>query len=303
MKAELTIGPHLFHWDAREKLDFYLRIADEAPVDVVYLGEVICLKRAPFFERHRAEALRRLEAAGKTVILTTLAEVMTPRERAHTERTCAVDDRMVEANDATALFHLRGKPHCCGMFLNVYNEDTLEFLANGGARRFALPPELPGTAVPVLGQRARELGVALESQVWGRIPLALSARCYHARAHGRARDNCQFVCGEDRDGMELRTLDGKPFLAVNGIQTLSHSILNLVAELDELRAAGVHAFRLSPHGHDMVGVSRVFRSVVDGTMGAEEALRTLHPEQRGAGFANGFHHGRSGHEWVETKAL
>ena len=38
MRANLTIGPLLFHWPAERKRDFYFRIADEAPVDTVYLG-------------------------------------------------------------------------------------------------------------------------------------------------------------------------------------------------------------------------------------------------------------------------
>ena len=42
MAAELTIGPIAYHWPAGRKRDFYARIADEAPVGTVYLGEVIC---------------------------------------------------------------------------------------------------------------------------------------------------------------------------------------------------------------------------------------------------------------------
>ncbi len=55
MKPELTLGPILFHWPAEQKLDFYARIADEAPIDTVYLGEVICSKRSPFFDKHYDE--------------------------------------------------------------------------------------------------------------------------------------------------------------------------------------------------------------------------------------------------------
>lgn len=48
-KAELTMGPVLFHWPVETLRDFYFHIADEAPVDNVCLGEVVCHKRAPFF--------------------------------------------------------------------------------------------------------------------------------------------------------------------------------------------------------------------------------------------------------------
>ncbi len=37
-KASLTLGPVLFNWPAETWRDFYFRIADEAPVDIVYLG-------------------------------------------------------------------------------------------------------------------------------------------------------------------------------------------------------------------------------------------------------------------------
>ncbi len=34
--GELTLGPVLFNWAADR--DFYFRVADEAPLDIVYLG-------------------------------------------------------------------------------------------------------------------------------------------------------------------------------------------------------------------------------------------------------------------------
>ena len=50
--AKLTLGPVLFNWAPEAWRDFYFRIADEAPVSTVYLGEAICSKRAPLFEQH-----------------------------------------------------------------------------------------------------------------------------------------------------------------------------------------------------------------------------------------------------------
>ncbi len=83
--------------------------------------------------------------------------------------------------------------------------------------------------------------MGVEVQVFGRAPLAVSARCYHARAHGRTKDNCQFVCEEDPDGMPLATRDGQAILRVNGIQTQSESYIELLAELPDLAADGRHA--------------------------------------------------------------
>ena len=36
-RAELTLGPNLFNWAPEQWRDFYFRIADEAPVGIVYL--------------------------------------------------------------------------------------------------------------------------------------------------------------------------------------------------------------------------------------------------------------------------
>ena len=47
--SALTLGPLLYNWKPEVRRDFYFRIADEAPVDCVYLGEVVCAKREPFF--------------------------------------------------------------------------------------------------------------------------------------------------------------------------------------------------------------------------------------------------------------
>ncbi len=309
--AALTMGPVLFNWKPEVWRDFYYRIADESCVDTVYIGEVVCAKRTPYFEPYFPGVLARLRTAGKAVVFSTLAEVMVKRERALTEIACGFEDVPVEANDASALYHLRGRPHRIGPYVNTYNESTLGFLAARGAVHFALPPELPRVSLEVLAECAAGLDVALEVSVFGRIPLALSARCYHARAHGRVKDNCQFVCEEDPDGMDLHTLQGEPFLAINGIQTLSHTCLNLMHELADMQRMGIPAFRLSPHSGDMVEAAKLFRGVLDGELSPSEATARLAgaspggPESRPGPrlpFSNGFYHGREGYKWLAPGA-
>jgi len=300
--AELTIGPILFHWPAQKKLDFYARIADEAPVSTVYLGEVVCSKRAPFFDDHLLETAERLERAGKKVVLSSLCEVMLKRERAAMRELVAIPDHEVEINDNSGLYHATGRPHRIGALMNCYNEATLDALVRRGATHVCLPAELPRDSVALMARRGAELGVGVETQVFGRVSLAVSARCYHARAHGRVKDNCQFVCEEDEDGMTLRSVDGQPFLAVNGIQTLSYAYVDLLAELDDIVALGVTHLRLSPHAQDMVATAQIFRDRLDGRLAVEEAqarLRALRPD---ATFANGFWRGRAGRAFVQTGA-
>jgi O2-independent ubiquinone biosynthesis protein UbiV len=303
----LSLGPVLFNWQPEVWRDFYYRIADEAAVDTVYIGEVVCAKRTPFFEPVFPAVLDRLRSAGKTIVFSTLAEVMVERERKLTELTCRFEDVQVEANDASSLYHLRGIAHRVGPFVNTYNEATLALLAARGAVHVTAPPELPRDSLVVLADRAAELGVALEVAVFGRVPLALSARCYHARAHGRTKDNCRFVCEEDPDGMALDTLQDEPFLVINGIQTMSHGCLNLIHELPEMQRMGIAAFRLSPHSGDMVAVADAFRAVLRHDLSPSEAMAGLGGSEwsrqaRGSGpgipFCNGFYHGRPGHQWV-----
>ncbi|HKK16993.1 MAG TPA: U32 family peptidase [Gammaproteobacteria bacterium] len=298
IRPELTIGPLLFHWPMETKRDFYFRIADEPAVDTVYLGEVICSKRLPLFEPHLDEVCERLRKAGKTVVFSTLAEVIIKRDRQQVEGFCLRDDIYIEANDASALLYLVGRHFRTGPFLNIYNEDSLAFLAARGATHVTLPPELPAESIKVLARKARDLGITLEVMVYGRMPLALSARCYHARAHQTTKDNCQFVCGEDPDGMALKTQEGKPFLAINGIQTLSYNCLNLVHELKAMQDMGIHAFRLSPHSHDMSEISRLFRAVLDNEMPAAEAATRLENTGHPFPFANGFYYKKEGYRWI-----
>ncbi|SIT77064.1 Collagenase-like protease, PrtC family [Pontibaca methylaminivorans] len=300
MTRSLTLGPIPFHWPAEDKLDFYASIADEAPVDTVYLGEVICSKRAPFFERHYAEVADRLERGGKHVVFSSLAEVMTRRERQMMAGFCEIDEHEIEINNNSGLFHMNGRAHRIGPLLNVYNAETLVYLAERGATHFALPVELPRSSVAQLAEVAAQRGAGIEVQVFGRASLAVSARCYHARAHGRTKDNCQFVCEEDPDGMPLRTLVDQPFLRVNGIQTMSESYVNLIEDLEDLAAHGVTHYRLVPQVTDMVAVARAFRDVLDGTQSAAEGAARIDALGIAAPFSNGFWYARPGFQRIRA---
>ena len=130
--------------------------------------------------------------------------------------------------------------------------DDFVRLETGRAVRVCLPAELPAASIAALAESA---ATELEVQVFGRLPLAISARCYHARSRGLAKDGCRFVCGEDADGMPVATLDDEPIFAVNGLQTLSAAYCSLLAELAELQRMGVGLFRLWPQSRDMAAVA------------------------------------------------
>ncbi|EPX77155.1 Putative protease [Litoreibacter arenae DSM 19593] len=296
--TKLTLGPIAYHWSADTRRDFYARIADEAPVDEVYLGEVICSKRAPFHEADLPETIDRLERAGKTVILSTLAEVMLKRERKATEDLAAMETPEIEINNAAGLFARGKRPHRIGPFMNAYNEATIRWMAGQGATHICLPGELPADAIAVAAKAARELGLGVEVQVFGRASLAVSARCYHARAHDRTKDNCQFVCEADADGMPLRTTDNSPILRVNGIQTQSESYVALLPETGELIANNISHLRLMPQAVDMVAVATVFRDVLDRARAVDDADAMLRSVCRTTPFSNGFYHGKAGYRRI-----
>jgi collagenase-like PrtC family protease len=293
----LTMGPLLFNWPIAEWRDFYARIADEAPVDTVHIGEVVCSKRLPFYSDAIPQAVERLQRGGKTVVFSTLALITLPRERKDSASIVHNDSHEIEVNDIAALAHLReGQAFRVGPYVNVYNESTLRFLAGLGATSICLPPELPIDTVDILGNQARALHVGCEVWSFGRIPLAMSGRCYHARIEGLTKDSCQFVCARDRDGLAIDTVDGDHFLAMNGVQTLSHTYCNTIGDVERLADAGVTALRLSPHSCDMVAVAQTFRDRLDGALGAAKASRRLEELCGGAPFSNGFLFGKSGAE-------
>lgn len=289
----LTVGPILFNWPADQWSEFYARLADEAPVEKVVVGEVVCLKRSPFYEDRIESVVERLRRGGKDVVLASLGLLTTGRERRAAAELFAAGAAPVEINDLTALAWAQA-PFEVGPLVNVYNEGTVEFLARKGATSMCLPPELPLASVGVLAAAGAQSGVATEVWAYGRTPLAISARCYHARAHGLTKDSCQFVCGVDADGLEVDTLEDQAFLAINGVQTMSYNYSNLVGDVDTLRQAGVGALRLSPHSGDFIAVARAFRDRLDGVIDDGEALARLGEITPNARFSNGFLLGPSG---------
>jgi len=289
---KLTLGPLLFNWPADQVAEFYGRIAELAPVDTVCLGEVVCQKREPLLGGTLAEAAGQLADAGKEVVWSGYGLIADEKDMAATKGLAESSEGLVEANDITALPFLQGRPHAIGPLVNVYNEDTLRWLVARGATRICLAPELSRDAIARLAEAAGD--AELEVQVFGRLPLALSARCYHARAHGLHKDGCQYVCDRDPDGMAVDTLDNEHFLAVNGIQTLSHSIVELSAEIDDLIGIGVTRFRLSPHHVDMVAIAHVWRDLLEGKRDLPRARRIIQAVAAFAPPSNGYFHGRPG---------
>ncbi|HHY49590.1 MAG TPA: U32 family peptidase [Alphaproteobacteria bacterium] len=293
---QLTLGPVLYLWDTGSWLDFYRRIADEADVDTVVLGEVVCSKRTHFHEQHLDPLIDRLRRGGKAVRLASLALITLAREQRGTRDLARRDDLEIEANDIAAHRALAGRRHAIGPFVNVYNAATARVLARRGASSICLPPELPAPALAGIASALPE--IEFEVFAFGRVPLAISARCAHARRRGLSKDNCRFVCGEDPDGLPVETLDRQPFLALNGVQTLSGSYRSLLGELSALAKLGIRRFRLSPQRCDMVAVAEVFRAAGSGRLDPAAAQRQLAGLCPHVAFSNGAVYGYEDHRYI-----
>ncbi len=290
---DLTIGPNAFFWQAEVMRDFYRSLA-ATPAARVVIGEWVCSKRLPFWQGEIPDAVAALQAAGKEVAVSSLALITLPRERKQT-RDLFDMGLPVEIADLSALRHLpAGHPFWVSPVVNVYNEGTLDWLAGKGATRICLPPELPLASVATLARAGAARGVAVEVWGHGRAPLAISARCYHARLHDRPKDACLFVCGEDPHGRAVETLEGDSFLTVNGVQTMGHAVTTVARQIAALREAGVQALRLSPQPGNFAALTAAYARAASGGLGADGLLAEIARIMPDDPLADGFLAGQPG---------
>ena len=288
---KIALGPLQYYWPRAAVLAFYEAMAATA-VDIVYLGETVCSRRHELRPSDWLALADMLSAAGKEVVLSTQVLIESPSDLAALRRLAANGRWPVEANDMGAVHALDGRPFVAGPHLNAYNAATLAVLARAGAVRWVMPLEMTSASLAAL---MADLPPGLQTEVfaYGRLPLAFSARCFTARHRNLPKDDCRFSCIEHPDGLALDTQDGQPFLVLNGIQTQSARVYNLVAELDAMRALGVDVVRLSPQSAGMTDVVAVVHAVLAGTLDVRSArgrLAALAP----AAACNGFWHGRPG---------
>jgi collagenase-like PrtC family protease len=84
---KLALGPVLYYWPKEKLLDFYERIS-AMPVDIIYLGETVCSKRHALNTADWLELAERLSAAGKEVVLSTMALLEAESELKTLRRLC-----------------------------------------------------------------------------------------------------------------------------------------------------------------------------------------------------------------------
>jgi collagenase-like PrtC family protease len=292
---KIALGPLQYYWPRDTVFAFYDAMA-ETPVDIVYLGETVCARRHELRPSDWLALADRLAAAGKEVVLSTQVLIETPADLSALRRVAANGRFLVEANDMGAVHAVDGRPFVAGPHLNIYNPATLALLARAGAVRWVAPLEMPAASLAAM-QSGLPAGVETEVFAYGRMPLAFSARCFTARHRNLPKDDCRFSCLEHPDGLVLNTQEGKPFLVLNGIQTQSAKVYNLVDVLPAMRALGVGVVRLSPQSSHMADIVATVHGVLTGSLAggaARERMRAWMP----AAACNGFWHGRPGLEEV-----
>lgn len=245
---DLSVGPVQYYWPRQTLTDFYADVAD-SPARTVCLGEVVCSRRHEMKPEDWLDLAKDLRQAGKEVVIGTQALLETETELRSLRRWVEQGDFMLEANDAAAVRMLAGHtPWVLGLHVNIYSAPALAQYLALGATRWVPPVELSLQAVAQVNGG----GASVQTEVFafGRLPLALSARCFTARHHHLQKDACAFRCLEDPDGLTLRTREGQSFLALNGIQTQSGSVHCLLGQKQALVDAGVTRLRLSPTSQD-----------------------------------------------------
>jgi len=292
---KLSLGPILYFWSLDDIESFYQSMLD-APVDILYLGETVCSKRRSLGFEQWLELAKTLsnskESNSKEIVLSTLSLIEAESELKTLRRYCDNGDFLVEANDMAAVQLLSEKkiPFSIGPTINVYNAQTLAILQKQGLQRWVMPVELSQqTLVDILAD-LDDMGIKdkIETEIfsYGHMPLALSARCFTARAHNLPKDQCDLKCIDYPDGLQVKSQEDQSLFTLNGIQTLSGLRYDLYNELQEMQAIGVDIVRISPRSRQTKAIINAYYQKINATEDA--AAYTI------AENCNGYWHGEPG---------
>ena len=217
-QLKLAVGPIFYYWPRTAVLEFYAGIA-RSSADIVYLGEVVCSRRHEMRFEDWLEVAALLAGHGKEVVFSTQPVTESEGDLKLVRRVVHNGGYRVEANDMGAVRMLSGVDGwVAGPHLNLYNPKSLKLIAALGATRWVAPIEVTREIAQSV-HAGRLAGIEAEVFAYGRLPLAFSARCFTARRYNLQKESCAWRCLEHPDGLTLKTREGEPFLALNGVQT------------------------------------------------------------------------------------
>ncbi len=245
MKISVAAVPYF--WSKENYLSFYEALA-KTPVDIIYLGETVCAKRRSMNLPDWLDIAAMLKQSGKEVVLSTLTLIEAESEVNYLAKIARQKNYLIEANDLSAIqiAHKNQNNFVAGSAINIYNNQTLKIFKPLGLSRWSIPVELGKLDLAPMIPMAKNLAIELEYQVFGRMPLAYSARCFTARHHQLEKDKCQFKCLENEQGILVKTQEGDSFAQINGIQTQSAKVINLLTQWQQLKSSGIDILRIMP---------------------------------------------------------
>ena len=271
------------------------------PLDSIYTGEIYCDRKHEDMES-LLQIVAHIKHEGKKVYISTPVLLSTDEVLKNVYKHFEwAEEGIVDAvlvNDLGALEigikEYPTVPIFLGPFIDIRNALCAKVFQNFGAKRIALPYDLPLNDVKEI---VKSVDLEVEIQVHGAIPLLVSRRCYLMRAQGIKEGGfCKFLCEKYKDGMEIATVNSDyPFLTLGGRVAYSSKDFCLLESIPQIKKSGVKVLRIEEWNSLRPEIYQIYKSVIEGENieGKLLTLEKLSPH----GLCNGWFFGSEGYKY------